>query len=870
MLPMEGLSPVPAEIPVARAAPGNNVGGRTVRRAALIFLPLAAAALALTYLLYSTQASAIQHIAQSAETRIVDNARRRIMLPVNSAVADAGYLAEQDALRTFLAKGDDESLHHLAAEYVALVQHRQFFDQLRLIDTAGQEIMRVDRKADTAELVPADQLQSQADRSHTKETLKLDRGQVFVSQLELNVERGVIEQPVKPTIRVGAPVFDSAGTKRGIVVINYRAQRILEGVKVLGEDIAGIWLLNADSYWLLGPTQEDSFAFMYPARKGRTFAAAYPDVWQQMLAAPAFGQITNESGRFTYARAEASADQPGAAPGSAAGAPSWFVTIHTPTAFSAAQTADLRRNFGAASGLLLLLLSGVSLGLARYQIQRQDTEQRIRFSEARFRAVTETASDAIISADRHGLIRYFNPGAERIFGYAEQELIGEPLTRLMPERFRQSHAEGLQRYLSTRKAKVIGQTVELVGLHKDGREFPIELALASSEVDGGIFFTAIVRDITIRSEAERSLRASEARFRDLLESAPDAVLITDDRGGIQLVNAQAELLFGYRRQELIGQKIEMLIPERYRGTHVGHRDSYIGAAVTRPMGAGLELYGLRKDGSEFPVSIGLSPTKTDDGLMVFCDVRDITDQRANEAKIQDLNRRLQLDNAELATVNKELEAFSYSVSHDLRAPLRAIDGFSQALMEDAGPLLNAEHQSHLSRVRQAAQRMGMLIDDMIKLARVTRADVKIEKVDLTAMVQEITADLQDSAPTRQAEFVVAPDLRTKGDSRLLHVALDNLLSNSWKFTAPRSPARIEFGKTKVNGKSVYFVRDNGVGFDMSYAGKIFGAFQRFHDAREFAGTGIGLATVQRIIHKHGGRIWAESQPGSGATFFFTL
>jgi light-regulated signal transduction histidine kinase (bacteriophytochrome) len=257
-------------------------------------------------------------------------------------------------------------------------------------------------------------------------------------------------------------------------------------------------------------------------------------------------------------------------------------------------------------------------------------------------------------------------------------------------------------------------------------------------------------------------------------------------------------------------------------------------------------------------------------MAVFCLVRDITGQKATEAQIQELNQRLQLDNAELIAVNKELEAFSYSVSHDLRAPLRAIDGFSQALVEDAGPLLSAEHHAHLNRVRQAAQRMGLLIDDLIKLARVTRTDLKIDEVDLSQIAHQVLDGLQDSAPERQAEFVVAPDLQAKADPRLLQVALENLLSNSWKFTAPRALARIEFGRTHVDGALAFFVRDNGVGFDMTYAGKMFGAFQRFHDAREFAGTGIGLATVQRIVHKHGGRIWAESQPGNGATFFFTL
>jgi PAS domain S-box-containing protein len=826
------------------------VSGRTIKRAALIFLPLAAAAVVASYLLYASQANAIRSTAMATEVRTVDLARQRIFLTVGSVTADVSYLSEQDAVRTYLAGNDPPSLRHLEAEYVAFARHRQFFGQLRFIDASGREVVRVDRTDGAIAPAPPDQLQDRAGEAYTIETLKLDRGQTYLSDLEF--EQGATGQPMKPILRVGAPVFDGAGAKRGIIVIDYLGQRILDRVSELRDAVADIWLVDAQGDWLLGP------------KDAGTFAAAYPDVWRQMQSVPT-GTLENDLGRFSYARTDG---EPAGASGQPQ--PSWFVLVPTPRAFSDALTSALKFNFAVATGGLLALLGGISLGMARYQIHRRESEQLIRLSEARFRAVTETASDAIISADRDGIIRYFNPGAEAIFGHAERDVIGQPLTLLMPERSRQAHLTGLQRYLDIREARVVGRTVELVGLRNDGREFPIELALASSDVDGALFFTAIVRDITVRAEADRRLRASEARFRDLLESAPDAVLITDENGGIQLANAEAERLFGYRRDKLVGQGIEMLIPERYRGAHVGHREGYVRAARTRPMGAGLELYGLRKDGSEFPVAISLSPTRTDDGKAVFCSVRDITEQRAADLKIQDLNRRLQLDNAELEAVNKELEAFSYSVSHDLRAPLRAIDGFSQALAEDAGPLLKPEHHSHLNRVRQAAQRMGLLIDDLIKLARVTRTDVKIDDVDLSEIALAFATNLQDAAPERQAEFTIAPGLHAKGDPRLVQVALDNLLSNSWKFTAPRTPARIEFGKTAVDGKPAFFVRDNGVGFDMAYAGKMFGAFQRFHDAREFAGTGIGLATVQRIIHKHGGRIWAESQPGEGAIFYFTL
>ena len=844
------------------------MSGRTFRRAALIFLPLALAVLGLTYLLYASQAGAIRAIARSTEDRVLDIARQRLTLTVGSIVSDVSYLAEQDALQTVLADGGPAALYHLGAEYRSFARHREYFDQIRFLDLTGQEIVRVDRKAGAVRLVPANELQNKADRQDTIETLKLDRGQIYVSPIDLNTEFGTIEQPPKPTIRVGVPVFDAYLHKRGIIIINYLAQRVLDRIEDLNADVAGIWVLNSDGYWLLGPRREDAFAFMYPDRKNQSFASTHPDIWRQIQARPLAGQIADAAGQFNYVRADSFLD---ATAGLAATTPPyWYILIHTPNAFSAAQTSQVRIQFGWVAGALLLIVAAVSVGLARYQVHRGEAEQKIRFNEAQFRAVTETASDAIVSADRTGMIRYFNPGAERIFGYKAEEAAGQPLTLLMPERFHQAHAAGLQRYVATRGGKVVGRTIEITGRRRDGQEFPIDLALASSDIGHDLFFTAIIRDITARAEAEQQLRASEAQFRDLLQSAPDAVLITDDAGRIELVNAETERLFGYKREELIGRNIEILVPARYRTRHVDHRNGYIAAARTRPMGAGLELYGVRKDGSEFPVSVSLSPTQTDRGLKVFCDVRDITDQRASENKIQDLNRRLQQDNAELAAVNKELEAFSYSVSHDLRAPLRAIDGFSQALMEDAGPQLNGEHLSHLKRVRQAAQRMGLLIDDLIKLARVTRSELKIADVDLTAIAQQTVSNLQDAAPERQAEIVIAPNLHAKGDPTLMQVALDNLMNNSWKFTAPRTPARIEFGRTQIEGRPAYYVRDNGVGFDMSYASKMFGAFQRFHDAREFAGTGIGLATVQRIIHKHGGRIWAESQPGNGATFYFTL
>ncbi len=243
--------------------------------------------------------------------------------------------------------------------------------------------------------------------------------------------------------------------------------------------------------------------------------------------------------------------------------------------------------------------------------------------------------------------------------------------------------------------------------------------------------------------------------------------------------------------------------------------------------------------------------------------KEVTMRRRAEAEIQK-------SNTELAAVNKELEAFAYSVSHDLRAPLRSINGFSQALIEDYPDRLDERGKDYLQRVGSATQRMGVLIDDLLSLSRVTRSEMRQETVDLSALARSIAEELQESQAERQVTFVIPPELTTRGDSQLLHQLMENLLSNAWKFTGQHPQARIEFGSTRVDGQETFFVRDDGAGFDMTYADKLFGVFQRLHTADEFPGTGVGLATVQRIAHRHGGQVWAEGKVEEGATFYFAL
>ncbi|MFZ5524223.1 MAG: sensor histidine kinase [Pseudomonadota bacterium] len=380
---------------------------------------------------------------------------------------------------------------------------------------------------------------------------------------------------------------------------------------------------------------------------------------------------------------------------------------------------------------------------------------------------------------------------------------------------------------------------------------------------GGITFLAMIASLLITLPIAMRLHyaiANPVYARSLIEASLDPLLTISPDGKITDVNAATVNVTGIGRAELIGTDFSNYFTEPGKARE-GYQQVFAQGSVTD-----FPLTIRHLDGKLTDVLYNASVYKNERGnvLGVFAAARDVTAQKQAEQEIRQRS-------AELQTANRELEAFSYSVSHDLRAPLRSIDGFSQVLLEDYADRLDEQGRDYLNRIRAATQRMGHLIDDMLALSRVTRAEMQHGIVDLSALAVDVMSELQKSEPERKVTCRIQPGLRASGDARLLHMVLNNLLGNAWKYTARQPQPRIEFdAQHNADGSREFFVRDNGTGFDMAYAGKLFGVFQRLHTFAEFPGTGVGLAIVQRIIHRHGGQVRGSGVPGQGATFYFTL
>ena len=474
---------------------------------------------------------------------------------------------------------------------------------------------------------------------------------------------------------------------------------------------------------------------------------------------------------------------------------------------------------------------------------------------ATFRRVLEIVPDAMVVVDGRGRITYVNGQTEKLFGHSRRRLLGKTVEMLLPKRFRGRHGKHRSVYFTESRSRPMGVGLELYGLRRDGSEFPVEISLSPLETREGKVVLSAIRDISDR-------RRAEEKFAGLLEAAPDAIVIVDAAGKIVLINAQTEKLFGYRRSELLGKPVDVLVPGEARLRHVERRADFLADPRARSMGSGLDLFGVRRDGSEFPVEISLSPLETEAGPVVLSSIRDVSERKRVEWALAQQAKELERSNG-------ELEQFAYIASHDLQEPLRMVSSFVQLLAEDFKGKLGPDADEYIGFAVDGASRMQQLIRELLEYSRVGRDKLDVETVDVKALVAEIAKDLEPTIREARAEIHCGRLPKVRGNARELRQLLLNLLSNAIKFRGDR-PAKVQVRAAADGSMWRFTVRDHGIGIAAAHYDRIFGIFQRLHARSQYPGTGIGLAICKKIVERHGGRMGVESKIGDGSTFWFTL
>jgi two-component system, LuxR family, sensor kinase FixL len=494
-------------------------------------------------------------------------------------------------------------------------------------------------------------------------------------------------------------------------------------------------------------------------------------------------------------------------------------------------------------------------------------------SESRLKAIIETAIDGIITIDRKGIVESVNPAAAHIFGYHPDEIIGNNVSMLMPEPDHSLHDTYIENYHRTGVGQIIGKGREVLGKKKDGSVFPFLLSISEVNLQDQQIFTGVIHDISELKKTEAALRESESRINSIIQTAVDGIITIDTRGVIEMINPSACKLFGYDASEVLGRKINMLMPEPDRSLHDNYMHHYHETGEQRIIGIGREVSGLKKDGTIFPLYLSISEVQLADRKVYTGFIHDITRQKVSE-------ERLRRYAAELERSNRELQDFAYVSSHDLQEPLRKIQAFGDRLKMKEYENLSEQGKDYVDRMLNAANRMQNLINDLLTFSRVTSKAKPFVQTDLNQIAQDVLSDLEIAIERSHAKVEVSTLPVIQAEPTQMRQLLQNLISNAIKFRKDEeSPVVKVYAKelqmqahlTATPGDEMVelHVEDNGIGFDEKYLDRIFNIFQRL-EGQKYEGSGIGLAICRKIAIRHGGDITAKSKPGEGTHFIVTL
>ncbi|MEN3974134.1 PAS domain S-box protein [Emcibacter sp. SYSU 3D8] len=762
----------------------------------------------------------------------------------------------------------------VAELFESMARSKPNYVKIRLIGVAdgGREIIRVDRLGDGGAVrrVPEEELQRKGGRPFVPDTLALPDGQVYVSRVDLNHEGGSVAMPVMPVLRTGTPIFTPAGRPFGLILINLDMRSAFADLRASMTDGARLFVVNEDGDYLIHTDRRREFGFEF----GRRFRIQ-SDMPGIRAGSGAGSQKTSLGGE-PYAVAHVATRL--------AGGPSLTVIKAVPYEQIVSAMAPIRQSALVAGALATALAVIVAIGLARSLAQpvRRMTDavnslrsggtgqlpvdapgevgvlarafQHYAQRESMFAAALESSEDAVIATTPEGIVTGWNPAAEALYGYTAEEVLGKSSRMLVAEDRQGDYRENLEIIASGGGF----HDVEVVHLAKDGRRLLLEARVSPVRGPTGdlIGAVAMLSDVSEK-------RQLQAKFQMAFEASPSGMIMIDESGTIMLSNSQIARNFGYEADELIGQRIEVLVPDRVRAGHPEHVRSFLADPSARPIGVDRELRGRRKDGSEFAVEINLAPIRTETGLLVLAAVLDVSERNRAAAALLAKTRDLERSNA-------ELEQFAYVASHDLREPLRMVASYTELLAERYGGKLDERADKYVGYIVDGARRMQRLVSDLLALSRVGTQGKPLEPVDSAKVVKNVIRAMTPTIRESNAQVTAGILPVVAADEVQLGQLFQNLIGNAIKFRAPDRSPSIIIDATRSDGAWLFAVRDNGIGIENQYSERIFQMFQRLHGRDEYEGNGIGLAIAKKIVERHGGAIWLSSTVGEGTVFYFSL
>lgn len=791
---------------------------------------------------------------------------------------------------------DEANARQLRTLFAAELAAKSHFVQLRFIDRQGLEIVRVGRSGpvSSVRVVPNEDLQPKVDRPYVTETFARPPGSLYVSRIELNQEFGVIEMPFLPVLRVATALPSGSRDPGGMVIVNVDMRSVLSRIRAAVGGERQLYVISDVAQYLIHPDEAREFELdrgldgnawddfpeiprslpVDSVFTGLVASATEPVGMAALVVRPADGPpitlILTEPGRALLA-GQAPVIRSVFVGGSLIALASGFLALALARSLTrpVEQMVVAVRRFESTgdwsappvSGELALLserLGGMieterdrTQALKREVQVRKEAEDALAREAASLRllsAMAQSSADAIYTKTLDGDLTSWNPGAEQIYGYKKDEVLGRSVRMLVPPD-REAEFEGIMTRL--RRGESIRE-LETVRFTKDGRTIHVSLTLSPVNDDEGVQIGAsvIARDITRRKNLEE-------RFRLSVEASPNGMVVVDAEGRIVLVNRETERLFGYSRDELAGANIDLLVPGSARGDHASQRANYLAHPSKRAMGSGRALFGRREDGSEIPVEIGLNPIETPDGLLVLASIVDISERQ----------RVL----AELQRSNSELEQFAYVASHDLQEPLRMVASYTALLEQRYRGQLDDRADKYIHYAVDGAKRMQLLINDLLLFSRVTTHAKPFAPTDTGALVGRVVGTALRAAVEESGARIDVGELPVvMADEVQLTQVFQNLISNALKFRADDRPPVVSVSASREGAAWRFSVKDNGIGIEAQYRDRVFEMFQRLHGIGSYPGSGIGLTLARKIVLRHGGAIWFESEPGSSTTFHFTV